>query len=52
MLGANLDQSFMAVSHGMMSFGLFSLAGLFHRSGYRIRLKSPAACGQTEVCTQ
>jgi hypothetical protein len=51
-LGANLDHIFMAVSLGMTSFGLFSLPGLFLRSGYGICQRSSAACGPTAVCTR
>ena len=51
-LGANLDHIFMAVSIGMMSFGLFSLPGLFLRSGYGTRQRSSAARGPTAVCTR
>jgi Na+-driven multidrug efflux pump len=40
--GANVDHIFMAVSFGMMSFGLFSLPGLFLRSGYGTRQRSSA----------
>lgn len=51
-LGANLDHIFMAVSVGMMSFGLLSLPGLFHRSAYGARQRSSAAGGPTVVCTR
>jgi hypothetical protein len=51
-LGANLDHIFMDVSIGMMSFGLFSLPGLFLRSGYGTRQRSSAARGPTAVCTR
>ena len=51
-LGASLDHIFMAVSLGMMSFGLFSLPGLLLRSGYGTRRQSPAARGPTAVCTR
>jgi Na+-driven multidrug efflux pump len=50
--GANLDHIFMAVSLGMMSFGLFSLPGLFHRSAYGTQQKNSAARGPTAVCTR
>ncbi len=51
-LGASLVHLFMAVSLGMMSFGLFSLPGLFLRSGYGTQRKNPAARGSTVVCTR
>jgi Na+-driven multidrug efflux pump len=51
-LGASLDHIFMAVSLGMMSFGLFSLPGLFLRSAYGTRQRSSAACGPTALCTR
>jgi putative MATE family efflux protein len=41
-LGASLDHIFMAVSLGMMSFGLLSLPGLFHRSAFGTRQRSSA----------
>jgi Na+-driven multidrug efflux pump len=50
--GASLDQIFIAVSLGMMSFGLFSLAGLFHRSAYATRQRRSAACNPAAVCTR
>src|SRR5580704_8222102 len=50
--GASLDHIFMAVSLGMMSFGLFSLPGLFHRSAYGIRQRNPTACSPTAVSTR
>jgi Na+-driven multidrug efflux pump len=43
-LGANLDHIFMAVSIGMMSFGLLSLPGLFLRSGYGTRQRNWIGC--------
>jgi hypothetical protein len=51
-LGASLDHIFMAVSLGMISFGLLSLPGLFHRSAYGTRQRSSAARGPTAVCTR
>jgi hypothetical protein len=42
-----LDHIFMAVSIGMMTFGLFSLPGLFLRSGYGTRQRSSAARAPT-----
>jgi Na+-driven multidrug efflux pump len=54
-LGGSLDHIFMAVSLGMMSFGLLSLPGLFQRSGYAgygTRQRSSAASGLTAVCTR
>jgi Na+-driven multidrug efflux pump len=51
-LGANLDHVFMAVSLGMMSFGLLSLPSLFHRSAYGTWHRSSAARGPTAVCTR
>ena len=51
-LGASPDHIFMAVSLGMMSFGLFSLPGLFLRSGYGTRRRSSAARGPTPVCVK
>jgi Na+-driven multidrug efflux pump len=39
------DHIFMAVSLGMMSFGLFSLPGLFLHSAYGARQRNSAACG-------
>jgi hypothetical protein len=50
--GANLDHIFMAVSLGMMSFGSFSLPGLFLRSAYGTRQRNFAARGPTAVCTR
>jgi Na+-driven multidrug efflux pump len=50
--GTSLDHIFLAVSLGMMSFGLFSLPGLFHRSAYGIRQRSPASCSPTAVGTR
>jgi Na+-driven multidrug efflux pump len=44
-LGASPDHIFMAVSLGMMSFGLFSLPGLFLRLGSGTRGRSSAARG-------
>jgi Na+-driven multidrug efflux pump len=40
--GASLDHIFMAVSLGMMSFGLFSLPGLFQRSAYTGGCRKPS----------
>jgi MATE family, multidrug efflux pump len=51
-LGANLDHVFMAVSLGMMSFGLLSLPSLFHRLAYGTWHRSSAARGPTAVCTR
>jgi putative MATE family efflux protein len=48
-LGASLDHIFMAVSLGMMSFGLLSLPGLFHRSAYGTRPRSSVDGGRTAV---
>jgi len=42
----------MAVSIGMMGFGLLSLAGLFHRSAFGTRQRRSAACGPAAVCTR
>jgi putative MATE family efflux protein len=42
-LGANLNHIFTAVTFGMMSFGLFSLPGLFHGSAYGARQRNSAA---------
>jgi hypothetical protein len=50
--GASLDHIFMAVSLGMMGFGLFSLPGLFHRSAYGTQQSSSAARGPTAVRTR
>jgi putative MATE family efflux protein len=51
-LGANVDHIFMAVSIGRMSFGLFSLPGLFLRLGYGAPQSSSAARGPTAVCAR
>ena len=51
-LGASLNHIFMAVSIGMMSFGLFSLPGLFLRLGYGAPQSSSAVRGSTAVCTR
>jgi hypothetical protein len=52
-VGASLEHIFMAVSLGMMSFGLLSLPGLFLRSAYGIRRSNSAAgrpyCGLRTV---
>ena len=50
-VGASLEHIFMAVSLGMMSFGLFSLPGLFYRSVNGTQ-RSSAACGPTAGCTR
>jgi Na+-driven multidrug efflux pump len=52
MFGANLDHIFMAVSLGMMSFGLLSLPGLFHRAAYGTRQRTSAARGPIAFCTR
>jgi Na+-driven multidrug efflux pump len=49
-LGASLDHIFMAVSLGMMSFGLLSLPGLFHGSAYRTQ--HPGGPGGSEKKTK
>jgi len=53
--GANLAHVFMAVSIGMMTFGLLSLPGLFRRSAYGISQNNSSAhnlncgCAKSEV---
>ena len=51
-LGLSLDYIFMAVSLGMMGFGLLSLPGLFHRSAYDARQRWSAARGPAAVCAR
>jgi hypothetical protein len=51
-LGTSLDHIFMAVSLGMMSFGLLSLPSLFNRSAYGTRQRNSAARGPTAFYTR